>query len=427
MKKAFILRRLSAILALILAITSCASVAALADQAKHQPITEQLITMVEHDDGLKQMLEESIALAKGINPDPVTNPAQTLEGYYLYVDWASLAMPWNILSNLPYTKLYEQIDQSIDYMYFINDQPLPELADKGYYNNSIQYVEPYRTWLIQFTKQWGEYLSMAVSWNDTYYQIALADDRFGLSKNWYESPDNWHSFNDFFSRYLISPDVRPVASPDDPAVVVAPADSKPQGVWAIDENSNIVQQGGVNIKSTYFDSIPNLLGPGCAYADAFAGGTLTHTFLDVNDYHRYHFPVSGTIKEVRIIPADDAAGGVTIWDASIGKYVLLDNTPGWQTIETRGCIILDTDAYGLVAVMPIGMSQVSSVNFEQSVQVGAQVKKGDMMGTFLFGGSDIVMLFQKQVAFEMTAPADGTGSGYQHVLMGEGYGKLGLK
>ncbi len=420
-------RAVSLILVLMLILAACFSMTASADEARHQPITEQLITMVDHNASLRSMLEESIALAKQINPDPVTNPAQSLEDYYLYVDWASLAMPWNILNNLPYTKLYEQLDQSIDYLYFICDQPLKALEGKGYYNNSIQYVEPYRTWLIQFTKGWGEYLSMAVSWNDTYYQKALADERFGLSKGWYESPDNWKSFNDFFSRYLISPDARPVASPSDASVVVAPADSKPQGVWAIDENSNIVQKEGVLIKSEYFNAIPNLLGPDSAYQQAFAGGTLTHTFLDVNDYHRYHFPVSGTVKEVYIIPADDAAGGITVWDANAGKYVLLDSTPGWQTIETRGCVIVDTGEYGLVAVMPIGMSQVSSVNFEESVQVGAMVEKGDMLGTFLFGGSDIVMLFQKQVDFDLLAEPGTEADTYSHILCGEAYGKMSLK
>ncbi len=427
MKKSFVVRNLALILAALLLMASFTGVATADAQARHQPITEQLITLVEHDRALKSMLEESIAIAKQINPDPVTNPAQSLEEYYLYIDWASLAMPWNILSNLPYTKLYEQLDQSIDYLYFINDQPLQALEGKGYYNNSIQYMEPYRSWLIQFAKQWGEYLSMAVSWNDTYYQLALADDRFGLSKGWYESPDNWHSFNEFFSRYLSSPDVRPIASPDDASVMVAPADSKPQGVWAIDDHSNIVQKDGVLIKSEYFNSIPNLLGPDSAYQQAFAGGTLTHTFLDVNDYHRYHFPVGGTVKEVRIIPADDAAGGITKWDADQGKYVLLDSIPGWQTIETRGCVIIDTAEYGLVAVMPIGMSQVSSVNFEDSVQVGAQVAKGDMLGTFLFGGSDIVMLFQKQVDFSMLVKPGTEEGTYEHVLMGEAYGQLSLR
>ncbi len=425
MKKTGYARQLAALLALILVMTSCFM--ALADTAPHQPITRELITMVEHNDSLKQMLIKSIGQAKQINPDPVTNPAQTLEDYYLYIDWASLAMPWNISSELPYTKLYEQIDQSLDYMYYLNDQPLEELEGKGYYNNSIQYVEPYRTWLIQFTKQWGEYLSTAVSWNDSYYRHALADERFGLDKGWYESPDNWHSFNEFFSRYLVSPDVRPIASPDDASVVAAPADSTPQGVWAIDADSNIVQKGGVQIKSGYFDSIPNLLGPDSAYQTAFANGTLTHTFLDVNDYHRYHFPVGGTILEVALIAADDAAGGITQWSADLNKYVLLDTTPGWQTIETRGCVILDTQVYGLVAVMPIGMSQVSSVNFEDGVQVGAQVQKGEMLGTFLFGGSDIVMLFQQEVAFELTAAPNEAADGYQHILMGEAYGKLTRK
>lgn len=425
MKKLLNGRRFALLVALVLVMASCC--AALADTAPHQPITRELVTMVEHDYSLKQMLIKSIGQAKQINSDPVTNPVQTLDDYYLYIDWASLAMPWNISSELPYTKLYEQIDQSLDYMYYLNDQPLEELEGKGYYNNSIQYVEPYRTWLIQFTKQWGEYLSTAVSWNDSYYRHALADERFGLGKGWYESPENWHSFNEFFARYLASPDVRPIASPDDASVVVSPADTTPQGVWAIDGDSNIVQKDGVLIKSSYFNSIPNLLGPDSGYQEAFANGTLTHTFLDVNDYHRYHFPVSGTIVEVSLILGDDAAGGITQWNADAGKYVLLDTTPGWQTIETRGCVIVDTDAYGLVAVLPIGMSQVSSVNFEESVQVGAEVKKGDMLGYFLFGGSDIVMLFQEQVDFELTAPPNADGEGYKHMLMGEEYGRLTIK
>jgi phosphatidylserine decarboxylase len=426
-KMRFFVSKLALLLALTLVITAVAGSAALANEPQYQPITQQLVTMVEHDANLKQLLIQSIEQAKEQNPDPVTNPAQTLDDYYLFVDWASLAMPWNILNDLPYTKLYEQLDQSIDYMYFICDQPLEALEGKGYYHNSIQYMEPYRTWLIEFTKQWGEYLSEAVSWNDTYYQLALADDRFGLSKGWYESSDNWHSFNDFFSRYLASPDMRPIASADDDSVVVSPADSTPQGVWAIDENSNIVQKDGVQIKSEYFNSVANLLGPDSAYTEAFAGGTLTHTFLDVNDYHRYHFPMNGTVVEVNIIPADDAVGGVLSWSAEMNKYVLADTTPGWQCIETRGYVILDTAEYGLVAVLPIGMSQVSSVNFEDNVQVGEQFSKGDMLGYFLFGGSDIVMLFQQQVDFQLTAPTDDDTGGYQHLLMGEAYGTLALK
>ncbi len=418
---------------LLLVVASCSflSFSALAQddksaQIKHEPITQQLITMVEHNSELRRMLIHSIEKAKKINPDRATNPAQTLNEYYVFIDWAAKAMPWSILKDSKYPKLYDQIDQSLDYFYFINDQPLPELKNKGYYNNSLQYHEPYRTWLIYFVKEWGMFLSKEGSWNDTYYKRALEDESFGLDKGWYEDHSKWKTFNDFFARYLKSADQRPIAAPNDPSIVSSPADSKPQGVWRIDKNSNIVHKKGVTIKSNIFKSIAALIGEGSAYRNAFANGTLTHTFLDVNDYHRYHFPVDGTIKEVRIITSDDAAGGITTWDADAKRYVLDANTPGWQNIETRGCVIIETKKFGLVALLPIGMSQVSSVNFEKTVKIDSAAKKGDMLGYFLFGGSDFVLLFQSKVDFKLTVPQRGDGA-YQHVFMGEKYGTLAIK
>lgn len=395
-------------------------------EKKREPITEQLITMVEHNAEIRKMLVRSIERARKMNPDRMTNPAQTLEAYYDFIDWAAKAMPWSILPGLPQATLYDQIDQSLDYFYFINDQPLAELKGKGYYNPSLQYHEPYRTWLIHFVKEWGLYLSKEGSWKDEYYRKALADERFGLQKGWYEDPSRWKTFNDFFARRLKSPDQRPITSPDDPSIVVSPADSKPQGIWKIDGNSNIVYRKGVRIKSNVFRSIAALIGEESAYRNSFANGTLTHTFLDVNDYHRYHFPIGGTVKEVRIILSDDAAGGIITWDAGAGRYVLDANTPGWQNIETRGCVIVETEKHGLVALLPIGMSQVSSVNFEGAVKPGTPVRKGDMLGYFLFGGSDFVMLFQNGVDFKLTVPKESNGD-YRHVLMGEEYGRLKIK
>jgi hypothetical protein len=49
-------------------------------------------------------------------------------------------------------------------------------------------------------------------------------------------------------------------------------------------------------------------------------------------------------------------------------------------------VIVETKKYGKVAILPVGMSQISSVVFEDAVKAGAQVHKGDMLGTFLFGG-----------------------------------------
>lgn len=66
----------------------------------------------------------------------------------------------------------------------------------------------------------------------------------------------------------------------------------------------------------------------------------------------------------------------------------------------------------------MGMAQVSSVNFEDIVQLGITQNKGDMLGTFMFGGSDFVMLFQEKAGFEITAEVN------KHLLMGEKYGVM---
>lgn len=387
--------------------------------------TLELISIVDNNPTIKSLLIKSIEQARVVNPDKNTNPAQTLEEYYEFVTWAETCMPWSILPKTPYSSLYDKIDQSLDYFYFINDQPLAELEGEDLYHNSLQYVKPYTDWLVSFNKAWGLYLDTPESWKEEYYQMALEDERFGLSKDWYEDPSNWTTFNQFFARYLKSPDKRPIASPEDNAIVVSPADAVPQGVWLIDANSMIVVEGSVPIKSGNLKSIVKLIGEDSDYENEFAEGVFTHTFLDVNDYHRYHFPVGGVIKEVRIIQDQEAVGGIITWDPTIPRYMLNDSIPGWQAIETRGCIIIDTEDFGLAALLPIGMSQVCSINFETNIQVGTHVNKGDMMGYFLFGGSDFIMIFQKEAGFEMEAPTVTKDSrSHQHLLMGEKYGVL---
>lgn len=386
----------------------------------HKPITQELIDLVEKNPEIRNMLEASIAQAKKINPDPKTNPVQSLPDYYDFIDRASELIPQDVLESPSNLTLRDQTLQGFCYFYFLIDQPLPELKDKGLYKNAIQYYEPFSSWARNFAKTWGAYLDTEKSWNTKIYQQFYDDPSFGLQKGWYESPSNWNTFNRFFSRYLKSPDMRPIAAPDDPAVVVSPADSVPQGVWAIDKDSNIVVEGGLNVKLATYYSINDLLGRDSQYKDAFANGVLTHSFLNVNDYHRYHFAVGGTVKDKKIISQKVALE--VAWRPEQGRYVPIDST-GWQFSQTRGVAIVDTGEYGLVALLPMGMAQVSSVNFEDNVKVGTTHKKGDMLGNFLFGGSDFVMLFQEKAGFEITAPMENK-TGYNHILMGEEYGVM---
>lgn len=386
---------------------------------RHKPITSELISLVQTNPEVGNMLEASIAEAKKVNPDPKTNPVQSLPDYYDFLDRASELIPKDVLENPPSFTLKDQMLQGICYFYFLVDQPLPELEGKGLFKNRIQYYEPFSSWLRNYVKTWGAYLDTEESWNEKIYQEFYNDPSFGLQAGWYESPSNWKTFNQFFARYLKSPDMRPIASSDDPAVVVSPADSVPQGVWAIDGNSNIGVEG-VKVKEVTYYSIEDLLGKDSQYKDAFANGVLTHTFLNVNDYHRYHFAVGGTVKEKKIISQNVALE--VAWSSEQSKYVPIDST-GWQFSQTRGYVIVDTVEYGLVALIPMGMAQVSSVNFEDNVKVGTTHRKGDMLGNFLFGGSDFVILFQEEAGFEITAPIEDATT-YKHILMGEEYGVM---
>ena len=103
---------------------------------------------------------------------------------------------------------------------------------------------------------------------------------------------------------------------------VSTADASTQGVWQIDDEGYIVQadEPGVQIKSKKFSSVAELVGPNSQYRDAFDGGTLTHSFLNVYDYHRYHFPMSGKVMEVNLIEADYAVGGTIIWNKESEQY-----------------------------------------------------------------------------------------------------------
>ena len=49
----------------------------------------------------------------------------------------------------------------------------------------------------------------------------------------------------------------------------------------------------------------------------------------------------------------------------------------------------------MVAVVPVGMSHVASVNLTH--RPGDPVAKGEEFGYFQFGGSDIIVLFQEGV------------------------------
>ena len=386
-------------------------------EREHTEATKALIRICNENAEVKALLEHAIRQAASINPDRRYNPAQTLTEFYDFVDWNVRQLPWDVMihpaPNDYERSLYGRTDQGIGYFWFIVDQPLEELSDRGYFYPTVEFVEPFSSWLSTYSQSWGDWLDTEDSWNDAYYNMVKNDPDWGLDKGWYGEGNLWRTYNEFFARKLASPDARPIADAD----VVAPADSWPKKTWAIDERNQLVYDD-LQIKTAKISDIAQLIGNDSQYKDAFAGGTLTHTFLDVNCYHRYHAPVDGVLKELRTVPGVSAGGGYTLWDDEEKLYYYV-NDLGFQMVETRACAIIETEDYGLVAMLPVGMSQICSVNWIPTLHVGQTLHRGDEMGFFKFGGSDIVMIFQRGVDVELLHDGD-------QLLMGEAYASLNV-
>jgi phosphatidylserine decarboxylase precursor len=255
-------------------------------------------------------------------------------------------------------------------------------ADKVHYlirhspGDILRSDEEFITWLTGFFRSFGFFLDTTLSAaeldtfiNDPNYHIDEYDP----------GPSGWLTFNQFFTRN-VKPGKRPVKAIGTNNIIVSPCDGIYLGCWSINESS-VISPKGVQY------SIMDLL-EGSPYKEKFAGGFFTHSYLDTTDYHRYHVPVAGEVKEVRKIPGSVVVNTIKAAD---GEFETTTEV-GFQFSQTRGLVILES-SIGLVALLPIGMGHVSSVNL--SVDPGTVLAKGEGFGYFAYGGSDLVMLFEK--------------------------------
>jgi len=267
----------------------------------------------------------------------------------------------------------------------------------------------FKDFLVYFADNWGYFLNSNESFNDevliSYFKNA---PQYRIQDSILNGRPNsvWNSFNDFFAREL-NPGLRPIDTPNDNTIITTPADCTFKGKYAIDAHSNIDK---ITIKQTHsFDNINELL-KGSKYSDSFANGTMVHYFLGPYAYHRFHSPVCGLVKES--YPLFD----LTYLDIEIkedGQFSTPDNpVNGYQFSQARGILTIDTrnspnGDMGIVAVVPIGMCQISSVHMLATPDT--VLEKGEEFGYFKFGGSDVILLFQ-----EGKAPKIDQSQDYRH-------------
>lgn len=185
------------------------------------------------------------------------------------------------------------------------------------------------------------------------------------------SVSDYASFNEFFYRRL-KREARPIeASPDS---AVFPADGRHLGI------KNIDKAGQFYIKGQRFDRA-RFIGDAKLAAD-FEGGTLLISRLCPVDYHRYHFPVSGTAGPVETLPGTLRS----VSPLALRRQLSIL----WENRRAR--TVVDSPEFGKVLVMEIGATCVGGMH--RTFEPGP-VEKGGEKGYFSFGGSCVATVYQR--------------------------------
>ena len=194
-------------------------------------------------------------------------------------------------------------------------------------------------------------------------------EEFGINLNEAKKQE-FTSFNDFFTRELKA-GARPVDT--NLRVVVSPADGKILAYTDITNSDFIIKGFRFDVYSFLDDS---------AIAQKYIDGSLIVIRLAPNDYHRFHFPLDGKVSPLHRIKGDYYSVNPIALRKMAEIFVL----------NKREFVILSNPGFGDVVMTEVGATMVGSII--QTYQ-GETVHKGQEKGYFKFGGSTIVLLFEK--------------------------------
>lgn len=413
--------------------------------APQREITRALSALIEEHDAQDAFTVAIRSVAKQNIPE--LRQIKTLDQFYFYVDtldtWIPEIRHWEEDGETYHERtVYLRI---VQFYYYFN-QPTLEMLQSPVAPIAGEDLTWLSIWLRDFAVSWGSFLDTPAS------TASLGSFMFAPEYNWQDythAPEDYATFNEFFAReFKDITKQRPVARADDDGVIVFPAESTFVGQWTI---STDVPDGPMpappSIVVKHIEWPIHELLADSAYAKDFAGGRFCHSFLNTYDYHRLHTPVKGKVLEAKFIPGQvylevelKEQGAVSpngdLANAVIPKrYLDADDPTGYQFVQCRGLIVLQTEAFGKVAVLPMGMAQVSSVVFVDPSQdnapitltdaeragksyadqvdavnakiadtlVGQTMDKGQMFSFFQFGGSDCCVLFERQANVNITA------------------------
>lgn len=198
---------------------------------------------------------------------------------------------------------------------------------------------------------------------------------------------SFHSFNDFFIRKL-KPEARPIN--EDPQVVCMPADGR---YLVYPQFKDFVVKGQEFSLATFVNN--------SALAARYREGSMAMVRLCPSDYHRFHFPCDGIASKAQLV--NGPLYSVNPMALRKRLAILSENK--------RMITEIETEKFGTILYIEIGATNVGSIR--QTYQADGNVYKGQEKGYFEFGGSCIVLLFEKgRIVFDQDL-IDNTRKGFE--------------
>lgn len=215
--------------------------------------------------------------------------------------------------------------------------------------------------------------------------------------------EEYNCFNDFFYRKL-KENARPVDTNSN--VIVSPADGKILAYSNINNTDFIIKGARFDVNS-FLDNE--------SLAKKYSNGSLIIVRLAPYDYHRFHFPVSGYVSQPTLIEGDLYSVNPIALRQMVEIFFL----------NKREYLSIVTHNFGDVIMAEVGATMVGSII--QTYKANS-ITKGAEKGYFKFGGSTVVLLFEKDKIIIDADLLKNTANGLEtEVKMGEKIGKVDFK
>jgi len=207
----------------------------------------------------------------------------------------------------------------------------------------------------------------------------------------------YKNFNDFFYRKL-QPNKRPIGKG-----LVSPADGKVVAFKTIGCCMDFyVKDCTFNLNTFLKDK---------HLAKKYEGGSMMVIRLAPADYHRFHFPADGIPSETKKIKGYYYS--VSPIALKQNMRIFLENKREYSTLKTK--------EFGDILLCDVGATLTGSII--QTYTPNQSVSKGQEKGHFAFGGSTVVVLFEKGKVTIDKDLLENTQKGYETTLeMGETIG-----